>query len=186
MRLTNQLKREILSAIMAKSFNNRRKQLKAERTELADRIWEDKYGRYRDAIALIPKDLLKSRKDFRVHVQGMDMELLVMSEERVLPPPDWSSPPLIEISPKSSAAKTLQKIVQREDELKEEERALRTEIQGILNSVTTIKRLHEVWPESAEHTKDLITSESKAMIVLPADVNKKLKKAMRAEAKVKL
>ncbi|MTC37622.1 hypothetical protein GKR70_03585 [Providencia alcalifaciens] len=70
-------------------------------------------------------------------------------------------------------SKRFEKLTQKENKLKEKETEINTTVQVALNSVTTIKRLIEIWPES----KELIPTDiSKSTSTLPAlqveDLNK--------------
>ncbi|MEX0422208.1 Nmad5 family putative nucleotide modification protein [Providencia alcalifaciens] len=70
-------------------------------------------------------------------------------------------------------SKRFEKLTQKESKIKEKEAEINANVQAALNSVTTIKRLIEIWSES----KELIpTNISKASVLLPAlqveDLNK--------------
>lgn len=70
-------------------------------------------------------------------------------------------------------SKRFEKLTQKESKIKEKEAEINANVQAALNSVTTIKRLIEIWPES----KELIPTDiSKASVSLPAlqveDLNK--------------
>lgn len=70
-------------------------------------------------------------------------------------------------------SKRFEKLNKKESKIKKKESEIEANVQATLNSVTTIKRLIEIWPES----KELIPTDiSKASILLPAlqveDLNK--------------
>ncbi|MTC16841.1 Nmad5 family putative nucleotide modification protein [Providencia alcalifaciens] len=70
-------------------------------------------------------------------------------------------------------SKRFEKLTQKENKLKEKETEINTTVRAALNSVSTIKRLIEIWPES----KELIPTDiSKSTSTLPAlqveDLNK--------------
>lgn len=70
-------------------------------------------------------------------------------------------------------SKRFEKLNKKESKIKKKETEIEANVQAALNSVTTIKRLIEIWPES----KELIPTDiSKASILLPAlqveDLNK--------------
>lgn len=70
-------------------------------------------------------------------------------------------------------SKRFEKLNKKESKIKKKESEIEANVQAALNSVTTIKRLIEIWPES----KELIPADiSKASVLLPAlqveDLNK--------------
>lgn len=70
-------------------------------------------------------------------------------------------------------SKRFEKLNKKESKIKKKESEIEANVQAALNSVTTIKRLIEIWPES----KELIPTDiSKASVLLPAlqveDLNK--------------
>lgn len=92
---------------------------------------------------------------------GEDIYLLTPDDNKCLFPADHE------------LSKRFEKLTQKENKLKEKETEINTTVQVALNSVTTIKRLIEIWPES----KELIPTDiSKSTSTLPAlqveDLNK--------------
>lgn len=92
---------------------------------------------------------------------GKDIYLLTPDDNKCLFPADHE------------LSKRFEKLTQKENKLKEKETEINTTVQAALNSVTTIKRLIEIWPES----KELIPTDiSKSASTLPAlqveDLNK--------------
>ncbi|MBS0859610.1 Nmad5 family putative nucleotide modification protein [Providencia rettgeri] len=93
--------------------------------------------------------------------ENRDIRLLTPSKNKCLFPSDHE------------LSKRFEKLKQKENKLAEKETEIETTTRAILSSVTTIKRLIEIWPES----KELIPADiSKSSATLPAlqveDLNK--------------
>lgn len=167
-RLTNALKDQIVDAAAKKAFGERERLLKERKNQLAMSVYALHYPLPLQEIMTTMQTKMGNRPfsmsdSFYGQSFGGRRQYLHLPQEKPffaerLDPKyeylDVDHPLTLEFNAISNA----------DDDLKAEDKKLRSEVRAILNSVTTVKRLLDVWPE----VKDLLPNLEKPEVYLPA------------------
>ena len=181
MRLTQDIRSRILRKAISDLTGKREKSLSDREIAIADSVWEDVYGHISEDLVKVPKEVLNTDKDIRVNFDGIGIVYLTMSEERAVK----RGYGVIKSYPsRHKIARRYHKLVADRDRLKKERSELKTSIRAILDSVTTMNRLGEIWPDGKEFYSDIVPSESKALMISSTVVSKMVNKAKREESKI--
>lgn len=156
MRLTETLRSKIRNRMIEHRFTAEQKALDEAFTKLSDDVYRDVFSDTdRRKMQRLPEGWLPERDELAVKF-GTAFTHIKFDSARRVPDSMDSFSRAAKVYPASHA------LTQRYDQLSKRRSDLdtamveaRRQIWGALNSVTTLKRLHEVWPESKQFTADL-------------------------------
>lgn len=182
MRLSNRIRDEIIGKVLDHSFYDRLKLIEDEKRalyeetydvlypkELLDKMSELEPFRYDDKGEYLPGDFYSSSRTFRI-AYGYKTDWANIKKAK-----PFASNRVNRLPIDHPLTEKHDHICNRYDTLITERNTLRHEIRAILYSVSTFKKLYDVWPEVAQFTSDI---EIKAEMQLPAvkvdSINKRL------------
>ncbi len=164
-RLTNEIRNSISSAILNRLFNDRLSKLKDEEATLAEVVYADLYldGVQKQMHAL-PKGFLPSDNTLKIK-SGDSYEFLKLKEHRLMAQMHYHNWIVYDVD--HPIAERLFHCVKDKESLGNERVESRAQINAVLQSVTTIKKLIEVWPEVQEFAEPFETKTVCTALSLP-------------------
>jgi hypothetical protein len=144
-RLTSQLKQDILFKVLEDAFHERCKVHKAREHALAYLVRDQRLGEHKKAFLSLPPELVWEISGVRVAISGLYTHLGYGRQE---PTPHNLSESL---DPKTELGAQVAAYIDNETAMRKEQREISAAVNATLNSVTTVKRLLEVWPEAAKY-----------------------------------
>ncbi|MEM7283861.1 MAG: Nmad5 family putative nucleotide modification protein [Pseudomonadota bacterium] len=189
-RLTNHYRRIIISRVLeAAGFNDENKEahkLETQRllNEAREKIMQHCLGRSLvQRLRNIPAEHRVKAYDVPVMVDGKHYRVPWVAYEKdealmelFAGVPDWKGAQ--ELSSRSAAARAVLKWDKHRNDWDNRLNSLKNEIGAIVWSVTTVKKLLELWPEGAPYVNQVHASEGKSLV--PAEAINKVNKALKA------
>ncbi len=183
MRLTKDLKSEIVANAIRSTFKDRLAAMESDKSDFADEVYRFVVGEHEQAINDLPEGFFSRTKTIRAFFgDNNNPEEFNMTEVRRTPyllGPRWSSDSMRIKDTKIVEA--LKKLSKKRIQLNKDIDTLKTTLNGVVNSVSTIKRLQEVWPESTPFIPAWAKEEKNLPAVIAKDINQLIKK-MKAAA----
>ena len=189
-RLTITMRDNIREQVLRHKFKDREAALKLEERAVFDVVIDGLLGGHKAAIEGLPARWTEGSIGFEAYTEGKsrnrysmeDRTTVTGSHTRRVPAnfPSYHNfldkDDMIEAEFPIPAAthKLLQTFVEKRDAMRDERGELGRKLGALLNSVTTVKKLYEVWPELAEIVKqpEEQTANGTALTVSVADLNK--------------
>lgn len=157
MRLTKSFRNSVIKALEDQAFKERQEALKVEFNAIRDAVYAEAIPQeVIEATKKVPKELLNIADSFRVRF-GSDWEWFTFDKGSVLPN---QSGALAFYDATSSMAKRYFRYNKEMAKLHAERSAAKNKARALLNSVSTLKKLKEVWPEVSD-TADSVLGEPK-------------------------
>lgn len=172
-RLTKSLKDEIVSRVIKDVTGVRAEILKAGLKEAADQAYYEIYTP--DEVSYMksgPKDAFYQEESLWLGFDGRHRRL-DMSKVRPVFADRAGRYHVFQLDEGSPVRAVLDGLRKEEAALEEDRSALRREVRSVLNSVTTVKRLLDVWPEAEKYLPDRPETPNLPAVVV-ADLNKKI------------
>ena len=152
--LSNYIKEAIIARLLKHAFEEREKALKAEEYGIGNSVYKDVYSAaVRRKMDDMPKGFLPEDDDLKVQFEGNGFTHIHFGERR-----------RIAASHEHNAAKVYDSEhplteryrdwKERESQLKNEKQTTKSNARAVLNSVSTLKKLIEVWPEVEQFVED--------------------------------
>jgi hypothetical protein len=177
-RLTVDIKNSILVAVLHHAFEKREKELIAQEHELAGLVYADVYKDTFAKMNALPDGYLPERSDISVAFGSKDSIAVLHMRGLYRCAKKWHGwcdgvPKIYEH--KHPLTLHYQRYAKAKDALKQERKDAERKANAVINSVTTVKRLLQVWPEAEKFIKPhLGNSESRALTVPMIELNKAL------------
>lgn len=174
MRLTNEIRNNIINSVIIDVFKTRTEANKAMLQELALQCRDKLLGKHKDAFFSLPSDFVKNSHYIHVNIDGMSFNLHFSDSYKKIPCPNTT----LVLKKNSLLGKKVFQTKNDEDTIFKEKTNLRKDIKALVYSFNTTKQLVEAWPEA----KPYIPAESTitALTIRPEDINKQIKKAKAA------
>ncbi len=151
-RLTNDIRRIILKRLDEHAFAKREAELKAEEHALAERIYAASYSpKVRAAMEALPKGILPTRDDVWIYVDGRHLAPDLPSERPCADDTERHRFAVLGSDPIGAATLAHYKKVTT---LANDRDKARREAAGVLNSISTLTKALEIWPEIESFTRD--------------------------------
>lgn len=192
-RLNHRMRKDIAKRLDAIAFTKRREADAKARAEMLMILYDDYHRKEKAAMAMLPKGFLPVRTS-SMHVvvpkHENDIELPLPAgglecADKFINHKDWkrrsSLASLLERHTKPVGEK-LKKVIDQSVQLQRDVEKFKTDTEALLASVTTIKRLYEIWPELKEFPTAKI-GEYAPVAKLPAPSTTALTEALRLGAK---
>lgn len=177
-RLTKELRKQIAKNAVTTAFATRKEALNTRQNTFADKVYEVGFGKLKPVLQRLEADhktmsdvLLThvdnpttTRHQIRVNFAGCTADLQ-MTEARLLPN-TYSYRAAIAFDAEHELTREWEALAAEEKALRAAENSLESQVTGVVESVTTVKRLLEVWPEA----KDLLpeqTAKATTAVALP-------------------
>lgn len=177
-RLTKAIMDEIVRSVLSECFDTRQEDLKIQEHSLALKVREKFLGKHREMFDSLPAELLtRNSEDKRIFVaaNAHNHILHIPDECELIVPPRlcyWGSGYVV----KGVLGDKITKHANDTEDLKDEMREMNNKIRAVLNSVTTVKRLIEVWPEVESHIPEQAETTGVPMVLI-SDLNQALEGA---------
>lgn len=174
-RISNYMKEQVISRLLKHAFEEREKSLQAKWYALGDAVYQDLYpADLQKKMNALPAGFLPMDDDVRVSFGG-NFTRVYFGENRLLARSHQSNAARVyddkhPLSVRHDAYRSAK------DQLEEETRKAKSSAQAILDSVTTLKKLIEVWPEVEPFVEDFKQTDSgRYLPALPVqDLNARL------------
>ncbi|QVJ12920.1 hypothetical protein [Pseudomonas phage PSA20] len=174
-RLSNYIREQVRDAILAHSFSDREKALDAREKELALEFYNDLYPEaIRAHMYALPNGFLEVRSSIRVQVVGESYHSLDLPEKKRVAD-CWSHNPGKVYEADHPLGEKLRTYLKDRAQFKREREEAKTGAWAVLESVTTVKKLIEVWPEVEQFARPFAVESPSRAIALPIkDLNARL------------
>lgn len=164
-RLTKTLREQMRRCVLDNAFKAKEEALGKQKVEISDKIYNDIYGEHLATMNKLPKGYLQRKGYLYIAIAGQE-HCLYFSESKLTAynHDRWDKAKLY--AGDEPLAKEFLAVVDALEKLNTQRAAMRREIDALLNSVHTFKKLWEVWPES----KSLLEKfeDKPAVAMLPA------------------
>ncbi len=146
-RLTKYVREQILNALLAHAFDAREKALEAEKFALGDAVYNDIYPEpLRKQMAALPDGFLLTDSDVKVQFDGQRFTHVYFGERRLIAKShEYSAARVYDAKHPLTARYDAWK--KAKDDLDTEKSKAKSSAEAVLGSVTTVKKLIDVWPE---------------------------------------
>ena len=174
-RLSNYIREQVRDAILAHSFSDREKALDAREKELALEFYNDLYPEaIRAHMDALPNGFLEVRSTIRVQVVGESYHSLDLPEKKRVAD-CWASNPGKVYEADHPLGEKLRTYLKDRAQFKREREEAKTGAWAVLESVTTINKLIQVWPEVEQFARPFAVESPSRAIALPIkDLNARL------------
>lgn len=187
-KLTNSMRDMIENRLVKGKFEKEEAQLKEKMRKIGDKFYKDLYTPSQlKLLASLPSTWCIERSEFYVHIDGQGTSRITLTKPMRLHIGGESAYRYHEANIYKIYEATHPLVEERRqardeiDNLATARKELRMQVRGVLNSVTTLGKLVEVWPEIQSYITDLWTPPASAGVpaVVIEDLNKllNLKKA---------
>lgn len=146
-RITKQLREAMLNTLLDNAFADDVKKAQQERLNAGEKIYQDIYGKHLIAMESLPNDWLIKSRYFYVCILG-ERHTIVLNEDRMIG---------VRHNEYFYQAKLYagdEQVVldyiacnKAHDDIKDKRSKMYREVTALLESVTTFKKLFEIWPE---------------------------------------
>lgn len=183
MRLTEAQRRAICHKALAHALDADQAKLNADWARFGDDIYKDAYAETdRRRMARLPRGWLPEVDGIKAQF-GSDILDVAFFSKRRIPNADgdenyWSRRVVKQYSATHVMSQRATELTRRKEAMKDRRADLNAKVMATLHSVQTVKRLHEVWPESKQFTDGM----SFEIANLPALPIKALNKLLGLEA----
>jgi len=161
MKLTKEIKAKIAESILDHRFKPEEQKLKAELGTLAVALYNERYSKTdRDLMAKLPVGWLPECAEFRARLGGSYDEFK-LPEKLKFRHNDVShryGHPLIVLEADHKLSILFANITNRERQVKESRKAAEVDVWAILNSVGTVDKLRDRWPEALKIIDPIIAA----------------------------
>lgn len=166
-RLTNYIREQVLNAVLKHAFEAREKALEAEKFALGDAVYNDIYPEpLRKQMAALPDGFLPTDGDVKVQFEGQRFTRVYFGERRrIAKSHEYNAARVYDAKHPLTARYDAWKKAQ--DDLDAEKSKAKSSAEAVLNSVTTVKKLIEVWPEVEQFARPFAVESPSRAIALP-------------------
>lgn len=180
-RLNKFIRDQILDLMLTHAFGAREKELDKEKYALGNAIYEDVYPEEtRKLMESLPGGFLASVGSLKIQFDGRNFTHVHFGEKRrVAYHHQYNAAKAYD--GKHPLSKRLTAYQKAKDQLSSERANAKVDARAVLDSVTTVKKLMEVWPECAEFARPFAAESPSRAVALPI---KELNKALGLPPKV--
>ena len=157
-RLTKDIRDRIMALALQNTIIKARTQVEEEEHELAEKLYQ-KYTtkEERDAVALLGDRWVKKERNLSINANGGRIALRFRTYHFC----KWGYYDCLILTDKKEVEE-IREHARKKEGLKEKQDDAKIALRTLLNSVTTFKRLAEVWPEGQEYWGKVAKAEGKA------------------------
>lgn len=143
-RLTKQLREKMLETVLDHAFDVKQKQAKAELNAAAEALYMAHHGEYLATLELLPSSFIYRSKSFDVSIGGQ-RHFISFDEKRIMT--YESNHSRVAFDADHSEAQAFLRANDKVDDVNKQRSNMHREVNAVLESVHTFKKLWEVWPE---------------------------------------
>lgn len=176
MKLSNDIRGTILDRALKHGFDKPRDLLKRAEKAFGEMAYNDIYSKkVRDMMQALPADYLPVTSSVLCRFGATEGRALFEKPKRVPTKHDRYSAVAKIFSGDHKLTQQYLELSQQQKDLNTRYKETREQIKAILDSVTTLKRLQEIWPECEPFIKDMLITKKPALPAVPVkEVNKSL------------
>ena len=154
MRLTKEIKKKIISDVLVKTFSSVEERLLKEENKLAEDVYKKAFSKKEiELMDNAPKGFFGKKS--RIRFNSTEIKELYFKEERYFPYDQQGYHNVsITLSPNDTLYKKIEDFYNKIRKNKAEKGVLRRNMNQLLDSCTTLKKLEELWPEGKEFYKN--------------------------------
>ena len=161
-RLTKDLRERMARCVLNNAFEVKQKEADKNLRLIGDKIYADIYGAHLKSMQSLPKDWLMVSWYIRTAIAGQNHEVY-FSESRIIGLNHHSCRPKLYVGDEPICIEYLKAIDVR-DEVNKQRKAMEREVNAILHSVQTFKKLWEVWPASKSLLEKFVSKPTVGML----------------------
>jgi len=156
-RLTDTMRQRAIWNVLNTTFNDRIEALRARETDLGDRVYRRFMGDHEAAMYSLPAGYFLERESTHIEIAKSDDRdatqrfRLAFSKSRRVPATFFDNWVQYTLKKDDPLVPLLLSLDRDKSELAKEKDALEQKITPVLNSVTTVPKLLEVWPEAKDY-----------------------------------
>lgn len=177
MRLTVNIRKRLRDVLLAKRFDLESKQLAEDRYKLADDVWNDLLTcEQQQLLDSLPKGWLPKDSSIAISFDG-DVTHLPFKEYRLMPYDFADNYKALRVYEADHVFTIRYKEIKKlSDNIQGSRKILRRSIMDILNSIRTVKRLKEIWPEVSDAVDEIVCENNDKYLpaISTKDLNEKL------------
>lgn len=179
MRLNNALRSSIKSTLLSEAFDARQTALDEAEHELAAEVHAGLYTtKIRELIKQLPGDFLPTVNEMFVRIEGEGEVRVELKSPLPVSEADSKYRKIHHVYPANHPfSRRYGKWAEAKNQFRRERKEAQSGADAILNSVSTIKKLREVWPEVSPII-DIVLNRGPAAMSLPAAPTKELNKLL--------
>jgi len=179
-RLNNSLRADIRANALNGAYEKKRDKFEDGWLDLADAVYVEATKKSAKLLEQLPKGLLPTSKDIYPSFNGC-RDLLTLKEEKIIPASlfHYSNTNGQRFVVSQKLTDRWQELRKVKEDLNEAYRILDRDVFTILNSVQTIKRLLEVWPEANDYIPSYVWENGALPTVQVESINTALKDAKK-------
>lgn len=176
MRLSEQVRSTILDRALKHGFDKDRALLKKREKTLGEMAYNDIYSKkVRDLMQALPAGYLPETSNVLCRFGSTEGRVYFEKEKRVPAKHDRYSAVAKIFPGDHKLTQQYLELSQQQKDLNTRYKETREQIKAILYSVTTLKKLQEIWPECEPFIKDMLITQKPALPAVPVkEVNKSL------------
>lgn len=147
-RLTKQLREKMLETVLDHAFTSKQQAANRAKVAAGEKIYTDIYGTHLIAMESLPKGFLPRTSSIYIAISGQKHKV-EFSESRLIGrghSEHYNSGAKLYVGDEP-VAQEFMKAVEAVSDIKSQREQMRREVNAVLESVQTFKKLWEVWPE---------------------------------------
>lgn len=155
MRLTNEIREQMICVCIGQTFKERKENLEKERIVFADMLYDYTFGEDEKIAKKLPKHWLRELNAIYIFCEGFNKRYYGHNSELADPCFKLSKPRLepciitdqFKLDEKHKFFKAAQQISKTHASIYKEEEDLKISLKQLVYSVTTLSKLKEIWPQ---------------------------------------
>ena len=161
-RLTKDLRERMARCVLNNAFEVKQKEADQNLRLAGDKIYDDIYGVHQKAMKSLPKDWLSTSHYIKIAIAGQTHQVYFTDGRLVGKDHQWSNAALY-VGDEQVCIDFL-KALDITGDMKKQRQAMEREVNAILYSVQTFKKLWEVWPASKSLLEKFVSKPTAAML----------------------
>lgn len=143
-RLTNQIRKSMISTVLDHAFIEKQKQAQSELNAAGEALYMAHHGEYLATLELLPSSFVYRSSRFDTNIAGQRHNIY-FEEKRIMTHESSSSHVAFESD--HPEAQAFLRADDKVEDISKQRNAMDREVNSVLESVNTFKKLWEVWPE---------------------------------------
>ena len=161
-RLTNDLRKRMARCVLDNAFAAQQKEFDQNLRLAGDKIYDDIYGDHQKAMKSLPEEWLNTSNYIRIAIAGQTHDVFFTDSRLIGHEHYWEKPKLY-VGDEQVCIDFLKALDVAED-MKKQRKAMEREVNAILHSVQTFKKLWEVWPASKSLLEKYVSKPAVGML----------------------
>lgn len=161
-RLTKDLRERMARCVLNNAFGVKEKEADQNLRLAGDKIYDDIYGAHQKAMKSLPKEWLNTSHYIKIAIAGQTHDVY-FSEYRLIGHEHYWKKPKLYVGDEQVCIDFI-KALDITGDMKKQRKAMECEVNAILFSVQTFKKLWEVWPASKSLLEKFVSKPTASML----------------------